>query len=134
MFYSYPNKYMFIEEEQLKERMGKALIVDARDANVYSGEVIEPYANKAGHIPTAVSLPAVLIWNEDGTYKDMETIKNYIYDVIGRNRYTEIVLYCGVGGYASSWYYILNNLGYTNVKFYDGSAQEWAINNDMVLD
>jgi thiosulfate/3-mercaptopyruvate sulfurtransferase len=44
----------------------------------------------------------------------------------------EIIVYCGVGGYASSWWYLLTQvLGYENVKFYDGSAQEWVREYDM---
>jgi thiosulfate/3-mercaptopyruvate sulfurtransferase len=40
-----------------------------------------------------------------------------------------------VGGYASSWWYVLTQmLGYENVKFYDGSAQQWVLTNDMELD
>ena len=47
--------------------------------------------------------------------------------VIGWNRYKEIIAYCGVGGYASTTYFILKEvLGYPNVKFYDGSAREWT--------
>jgi thiosulfate/3-mercaptopyruvate sulfurtransferase len=39
-----------------------------------------------------------------------------------------------VGGYASSWWFVLTQvLRYKNVKFYDGSAhQEWVIDYDMV--
>ena len=34
---------------------------------------------------------------------------------------------CGVGGYASAWWFLLTRLlGYDNVKFYDGSAEEWT--------
>jgi thiosulfate/3-mercaptopyruvate sulfurtransferase len=39
----------------------------------------------------------------------------------------EIIVYCGVGGYASTNYFVLSEvLGYENVKIYDGSAQEWT--------
>jgi thiosulfate/3-mercaptopyruvate sulfurtransferase len=57
--------------------------------------------------------------------------------VIGESahpRSQEIIVYCGVGGYASSWWFVLTQvLGYENVKIYDGSAQEWAKNYDMVI-
>ena len=46
-----------------------------------------------------------------------------------------IIVYCGVGGYANSWWFVLTQvLGYKHVKFYDGSAQEWAKCNDIVLE
>ena len=47
----------------------KVILLDARDYEVYTGEVIEPYAPVPGHIPTAKSLPAPEIWNEDWSYK-----------------------------------------------------------------
>jgi thiosulfate/3-mercaptopyruvate sulfurtransferase len=53
--------------------------------------------------------------------------------VVGGPRSQEIIVYCGVGGYASSWWFVLTQvLGYENVKIYDGSAQEWAKSYDMV--
>jgi thiosulfate/3-mercaptopyruvate sulfurtransferase len=48
-------------------------------------------------------------------------------DVIGKAKGREIIVYCGVGGYASTVYFVLNKvLAYDHVKFYDGSAQEWT--------
>mgnify|MGYP001593498081 CR=1 FL=1 len=49
------NKAMFISIEYVRKHIGKAVIVDARDAEVYFGVAIEPFAPKAGHIPTATS-------------------------------------------------------------------------------
>jgi len=38
----------------------------------------------------------------------------------------KIIVCCGVGGYGSSWWFVLSRiLGYRHVKFYDGSAQAW---------
>jgi thiosulfate/3-mercaptopyruvate sulfurtransferase len=110
----------------------RLLIVDNRDANIYSGENIEPYAAKPGHIPTAKSLPAPLMWNPDGTFKSIDELKDLASAVVKKD--DKIILYCGVGGYASSWWFVLTQvLGYKDVKFYDGSAQEWAKYNDLVM-
>jgi hypothetical protein len=52
--------------------------------------------------------------------------------IIGTSKSQEIIVYCGVGGYASTMYFMLSEvLNYTNVKVYDGSAQEWT--SDMSL-
>jgi thiosulfate/3-mercaptopyruvate sulfurtransferase len=49
------------------------------------------------------------------------------YGVISSGPAREIVVYCGVGGYASAWWFVLTQLlGYENVKVYDGSALEWT--------
>jgi thiosulfate/3-mercaptopyruvate sulfurtransferase len=132
-------KKMFVSIDYVKklteQNQSKSILIDARDANVYDGSVIEPHADKAGHIPTAKSLPTVLIWNKDGTYKSKQELKDLAEAVVGNNKRREIVVYCGLGGYASSWWFVLTQvLDYKNVMIYDGAAQEWARYYDMVLD
>jgi thiosulfate/3-mercaptopyruvate sulfurtransferase len=127
------NKAMFVSKEYVQKHRGKAVIVDARDTDVYIGIVMEPFANKPGHIPSAKSLPAPWIWNPDGTYRDAKMLGVAASGIISKNKSKEIIVYCGVGGYASSWWFVLSQvLGYKNVKFYDGSAQEWVKYYDMV--
>jgi thiosulfate/3-mercaptopyruvate sulfurtransferase len=132
------NKEMFVSIEYVRKHIGKAVIVDARDAEVYFGAAIEPFAQKEGHIPTARSLPTPWIWELNPertyyTYKDAEILSAMASGVIGRHKANEIIVYCGVGGYASSWWFVLTQvLGYENVKIYDGSAQEWVMYYDMV--
>jgi thiosulfate/3-mercaptopyruvate sulfurtransferase len=130
---------MFVDKEYVQNLGEDTVLVDARDANVYAGAVVEPFAKKAGHIPGAKSLPAPWIWNEntDGTfiYKDLQALTTMAAGVVGESKEKEIVLYCGVGGYASSWWYVFARvLRYQNVKIYDGSAQEWALSLDMTTD
>jgi thiosulfate/3-mercaptopyruvate sulfurtransferase len=120
---------------QIEKRHSNMVLLDARDTVVYTGEIMEPFALKPGHIPTARSLPTPLIWNADGTYKSAGELQALASDVIGRDKHKHIVVYCGVGGYASSWWYVLAEvLGYRNVSIYDGSAQEWVLYYDMVMD
>lgn len=131
------NGTMFVSMKYVRDRLGKARIIDARDAEVYFGVTIEPFADKAGHIPGAGSLPAPWIWNrnEDGTYtyKDTETLRAMAVGVVGQPGEREIIVYCGVGGYAGAWWFVLTQmLGYEKVRFFDGSAQEWARKYDMV--
>lgn len=126
------NTLLFTDIDYVKSNSGNALIVDARDADVFAGNVIEPWANKAGHIPGAVSLPAVSLWNNDGTYKTKIEIESLVKGVIGEDRNREIIVYCGVGGYASTvWFALTRILDYKNVKVYDGSSQEWVQLYDM---
>ncbi len=126
---------MIVDIDYLKSRKNVAIVVDARDADVYSGKVIEQFANKAGHIPGAVSLPAPSLWNDkNGTYKTKDQIATLANSVLGNDKNKEIILYCGVGGYASSvWFALTQILDYKNVKVYDGAAQEWVKENDMEL-
>jgi len=133
------NKDMCASLEYVQKRSKDAVIIDARDSDVYFGVTIEPFASKAGHIPNAKSLPTPWMWNRDkdgtynGTYKDADTLRAMASGVIGRDQTKEVIVYCGVGGYASSWWFVLTQvLGYENVKIYDGAAQEWALHYDMV--
>lgn len=128
--------WMFVSMQYVNSKIGKSIIIDARDPEVYSCIITEPWAAYPGHIPTARNLPAPSLWdikiNGGGTaiyitYKDMGTLKKMASDVIGMAKCREIIVYCGVGGYASTVYFVLSEvLGYYNVKLYDGSAQEWT--------
>jgi thiosulfate/3-mercaptopyruvate sulfurtransferase len=144
------NKAVFISRQEVKNSLRRADIVDARDADVYFGVTIEPFANKAGHIPSAKSLPAPWIWEMKTaevdettttyyTYKEAETLEAMASGVLREpwgykgHKSQNIIVYCGVGGYASSWWFVLTQvLGYQNVKLYDGAAQEWVKYYDMV--
>ncbi len=134
-FFARPNSGMWVSTDYVAASIGSKIIIDTRDAEVYSGEVIEPWALVPGHIPSALSLPAVLIWNEDGTYKSKPELHQIVKNVLGNaNKNQEIIIYCGVGGYTSSMYYVMHSiLGYKNLKLYDGSAQAWVMEHDMEL-
>ena len=124
-------KEMFVSMEYVRKHVGKAVIIDARDAEVYFGVTMEPFAPREGHIPTARSLPTPWMWksNPQGAYlyRDKETLKAMASGVIGQPKANEIIVYCGVGGYASSWWFVLTQvLGYEKVKIFDGSIQEWS--------
>jgi thiosulfate/3-mercaptopyruvate sulfurtransferase len=136
------NEAMFVSMDYVEKRIGRILrpvIVDGRDADVYFGVTNEPWAQYPGHIPSATSLPVPWLLNvgEDYcTYKDTAVLGHMAAGVVGRYfGFRGIIVYCGVGGYASTNYFVLSEvLGYKNVKIYDGSAQEWTwADNDVVL-
>jgi thiosulfate/3-mercaptopyruvate sulfurtransferase len=118
--------------------LARSVIVDARDADVYFGVTNEPWAAYPGHIPGATSLPAPWLWNAGvnyTTYKDAAVLGAMAAGVV--TKYfapREIIVYCGVGGYASTDYFVLSEvLGYENVKIYDGSDQEWTQAGNLVV-
>ncbi len=125
---------MFVDIDFVKNKLGKVVLVDARDFAVYAGEITEPWAQQPGHIPTAVSLPAASLWNvTDGTMKPLSELEEIAGSVIGDGKNHDIVVYCGVGGYAGTvWFTLAKILGYKNVRVFDGSAQEWSMMYDMV--
>ena len=128
------NEELLVTEEYVKKSLKKAIIIDARDADVYFGVTIEPYAPKAGHIPNARSLPTPWMWNEDGTYKSIDTLKEMAAGVIGQARETGRSLFIAVsavtpvhGGlsWAGSWGTIRS--GYMTVRRKSGQeTTRWS--------
>jgi thiosulfate/3-mercaptopyruvate sulfurtransferase len=141
------NQRIFVSIDYVRRNIRRSDILDARDADVYYGETIEAIftGEVAGHIPGATSLPAPWIWVKDGVnencylFKDAVTLAQMARGALrqpwGKKAHyrQNVIVYCGVGGYASSWWFVLTQvLGYENVKFFDGSAQEWALHYNMV--
>jgi thiosulfate/3-mercaptopyruvate sulfurtransferase len=124
---------MFVSTRYVKERLGKAVIIDGRDPDEFFGVKPCPFAGVGGHIPTARSLPARWIWREDGTYESREVLEQMVAGVVGADKDQEIITYCGVGGYAAAWWFVLTQmLGYANVRIYDGAAEAWVKEHVMV--
>jgi thiosulfate/3-mercaptopyruvate sulfurtransferase len=125
---------IFVSKGYVRGKIGKSVILDARDPDVYFGVVREPHAERAGHIPGTKCLPAPWVWTKEGTYKDITVLKEMASSLPGEPGPQEIIIYCGVGGYTSTWWFILTQiLGYQNVKFYDGSAQDWTKDPEMLV-
>jgi thiosulfate/3-mercaptopyruvate sulfurtransferase len=121
------DRQMFVTKDFVYATIGKSIILDARDPAVYFGLVQEPTAARAGHIPTARCCPAPWIWTKEGIYQNIDILKSIAATLAGAPGSQKIIIYCGVGGYTSAWWFILTQiLGYQNVRFYDGSAQDWT--------
>ncbi|TVZ40620.1 thiosulfate/3-mercaptopyruvate sulfurtransferase [Alteromonadaceae bacterium 2753L.S.0a.02] len=130
---------MYVSQSYLLMHAWHSSLIDARDADVFFGVVVEPFADQAGHIFSAKSLPAPWAYTNSmpGVYEFQteETLAAMAKGVLGWGHHTrkEIIIYCGVGGYTSVWWYLFTQvLGYEKVKFYDGSAQEWARNYELI--
>jgi thiosulfate/3-mercaptopyruvate sulfurtransferase len=127
---------IFVSKDYVEDKIGKAILLDTREADTYFGIKPDPSSQRPGHIPTSKVLPAPWFWantTDDAgeatymTWKDTSEITEIGRSVLGEDAQEEIIIYCGVGGYASPVYYVLTEVvGYTNVKFYDGSMQEWT--------
>lgn len=111
--------------------IGKPL-VDVRSPEEYSGERTtapaypEEGALRAGHIPTAVSVPWATAVNEDGTFKSREALEE-IYRGAGVPEGEDVVVYCRIGERSShTWFALKFLLGHDEVRNYDGSWTEWG--------
>ena len=110
---------------------GRAL-VDVRSPAEYAGELIAPPgyeqegAQRAGHIPTAQSIPWAQAVNDDGTFKSAGELKQ-LYEAKGVTESKAITAYCRIGERsAHTWFVLRELLGYEDVRNYDGSWTEWG--------
>jgi thiosulfate/3-mercaptopyruvate sulfurtransferase len=121
------NRTMLVSKKYVQSSIGKTVLIDTRVPDVFFGVGTEPWAPKPGHIPGAVDLPTPWIF-QDGVIRNIKDLEAMANGAAGKNKSKEVIVYCGVGVYASVWHYVLIELlGYTNVNLYDGSMQEWIM-------
>jgi thiosulfate/3-mercaptopyruvate sulfurtransferase len=95
-------------------------LVDVRAAERYSGES-EPIDPVAGHIPTAINLPATANLAPDGRFLPPADIARLFTETGGNEG---AVLYCGSGITAAHGLLALESAGLT-ASIYPGSWSDW---------
>jgi thiosulfate/3-mercaptopyruvate sulfurtransferase len=119
--------------DQVREALGgPSELVDVRSPQEYSGELISPPgyeqegAQRAGHIPTARSIPWAQAVRDDGTFKPADELRE-LYGAKGVTPDKTVTAYCRIGERsAHTWFVLRELLGYADVKNYDGSWTEWG--------
>jgi len=120
--------------DSVKEGIGEQskALVDVRSPQEYTGELIAPPgyeqegAQRAGHIPTAASIPWATAVRDDGTFKSPDELRE-LYEGKGVTPEKEVTAYCRIGERsAHTWFVLRELLGYATVKNYDGSWTEWG--------
>ncbi|QSB05102.1 sulfurtransferase [Natronoglycomyces albus] len=112
--------------------IGAVNLVDVRSPDEYAGRLLAPahlpqeQSQRAGHIPTAISVPWSKAANEDGTFKSNEELKE-LYTEAGLDLDRPTIAYCRIGERSShTWFALQELLGFENVKNYDGSWTEYG--------
>ena len=119
-------KEVFADKEYIKSRMGKVLLLDVREPEYFTGKKKMDCVPATGRIPGAFNMPTSCAFNADKTFKKKEELAAIVEAVAGNDRSREIVTYCDIGQCCPTWSYLLREiLGYTNVRLYLGSMQEW---------
>lgn len=118
--------------DDVLQHLGKPL-VDVRSPEEYSGERTtapaypEEGALRAGHIPTAASVPWGKAVNEDGTFRSREELEAIYLDGAGLRDADDVIAYCRIGERSShTWFVLQHLLGLPRVRNYDGSWTEWG--------
>jgi thiosulfate/3-mercaptopyruvate sulfurtransferase len=111
--------------EWVKEHVGMAML-DARPVEQYTGAKPKE-GMKGGHIPGAVSVPWDLFTGPDGRYLDEPAARAVLFARVQREipRDEEIVVYCNSYHQAAHLHFVLDRLGYKNIRAYDASMKEW---------
>jgi thiosulfate/3-mercaptopyruvate sulfurtransferase len=120
--------------DAVRETIGDSAkaLVDVRSPQEFAGELIAPPgyeqegAQRAGHIPTAESIPWAQAVGDDGTFKAADDLRA-LYAGRGITPDKEVTAYCRIGERsAHTWFVLRELLGYENVRNYDGSWTEWG--------
>ncbi|ATO16199.1 sulfurtransferase [Micromonospora sp. WMMA2032] len=118
--------------DEVVDAIGTKNLVDVRSPDEYAGRLLAPahlpqeQAQRAGHVPTAISVPWSKAANEDGTFKSDDELRK-IYADAGLDDGKETIAYCRIGERSShTWFVLQELLGHRNVKNYDGSWTEYG--------
>jgi len=110
-----------VDADEVAARSKDAVLIDARPEEQYTGE--KPKKGiRPGHIPGAINVPWESFRGPDRRYLTAEEAAP-ILERIPRDR--ELILYCHTYHMASHVHFQLARFGYTNVKAFDGSIEEW---------
>lgn len=108
-------------------------LIDVRSPEEYSGKRTtapaypEEGALRAGHIPSAQSVPWGKAVADDGGFKTREELDAIYRDGAGLADGDKIVAYCRIGERSShTWFVLKHLLGFDDVRNYDGSWTEWG--------
>ncbi len=118
--------------DEVVDAIGTKNLIDVRSPDEFSGKLLAPahlpqeQAQRAGHVPTARSIPWSKAANDDGTFKSDEELRE-LYTEAGVDLSKSTIAYCRIGERSShTWFALHELLGLSDVKNYDGSWTEYG--------
>jgi len=118
--------------DDVVKAIGVQNLIDVRSPDEYAGRLLAPahlpqeQAQRAGHVPTALSVPWSKAANEDGTFKSDDDLRA-LYAQAGLEDNKDTIAYCRIGERSShTWFVLQELLGKKHVKNYDGSWTEYG--------
>ncbi|MEU5155264.1 sulfurtransferase [Glycomyces sp. NPDC021274] len=121
------------KRDEVEAAIGVKNLIDVRSPDEYAGRLLAPahlpqeQSQRAGHIPTALSVPWSKAANEDGTFKSEAELRELYVGDAGLDETKSTIAYCRIGERSShTWFALRELLGYEDVKNYDGSWTEYG--------
>ena len=112
-----------VDRDALIAQLGDVTLIDARAAERYRGET-EPVDPRAGHIPSAVSMPARTVLDAEGRFLSPDELASAFDAVAPIDR--PVVTSCGSGVTACHTAFALRLAGRPGPLLYPGSFSDWS--------
>lgn len=124
-FEPHARRALIATAEEIEAVLGKEEIslIDARSPAEFKGEDVR--AERGGHIPGAANVDWTTTLNPDRTFKSADALRE-LFAAAGVRPDRQTITYCQSGVRASHDYLALRLLGFTKLKNYDGSWNEWG--------
>ena len=129
-----PRNEIFIDKEPVIKALEdkNTKILNSLTEDIHKGQ--NPRYGRPGRIPNSLNIPFhKLLDPETGKFLGAEELL----EIFQRNKISyenEIINYCGGGIAASLEAFVLYQLGYKNLKIYDNSLSEWAIDENLPME
>jgi thiosulfate/3-mercaptopyruvate sulfurtransferase len=123
-----PNPQIIADYDFIKQNLGKAILIDARSKEEFTGDVIR--GARKGHIPGAINVDYTLNISENGTIKDQKHLAE-LYKI---PKDAQIITYCQGAYRAANSFLALRKLGFEKVKVYLGSWGEWSNRTELPVE
>ena len=119
-------KPWILEAEQIRDALknDEILLLDVRNGSRFRGEK-EPIDPVAGHIPGAKNEPFQVNLEENGLWKNTETLRRQYLERFPDLDHKKCVPYCGSGVTACHTFFALRYAGFDHLSIYPGSWSEW---------
>ncbi len=127
------SRIRIFRDDVLRHQAAGKKMIDVRSPQEFSGERthMPEYPQegtlRAGHIPSARSIPWARAANVDGSFRSADELRAIYEKENGLSPGDDVLTYCRIGERSShTWFVLTYLLGYLHVRNYDGSWTEWG--------